>query len=353
MPEMLPQHDTTRFLDDLRTAQISNLLVAAVIEFDVGRVLAAGPLLYDDLRERLGLADRSAIVLLTALRSIDLIDVHADHRIGLTAYGQEKMDPDSPFHLRGYLGLGRFSGDVQNMIQCLRDDAPAGNVSFVFHEDGPPSSLDDTETADTLTRAMADRARNVAPMLAAQLDLGQCKHLVDVGGAHGLYSLALLKKYPGLRATIIDRGPPLRVAQEYAEAAGCMDRVTFRLDDAHHAKLDDPADAVLLANLLHDYNEADARAMVQHYAGELARGGCLMVLDSLLESVPEGAPPVSAGPRPVAAYSALLFSICEGRCYRRDEIDRWLTDAGLSIDEATISLPAHGALVTGRKDWKS
>lgn len=345
----VPQHDTTAFLDELRTAQISTLLVAAVTEFDVGNVLADGPLDYPELCSRLGLADRPAVVLLTGLRSIGLIDVGDDGRIGLTDYGREKMSAQSEFHLRGYIALGRFSEDVQNMIRCLKNDAPAGDVSFVYHDDQTQSALDDRQTADVLTRAMADRARNVAPLLAERLDLSTSRHLVDVGGAHGLYSIAMLKKHPELRATIIDRQPPLDVAAEYAKSAGVSSRIKLVFDDAHSARLDESVDAVLLANLLHDYDEHVARKMVLHYAEQLKPGARMMIMDSLLDSVPPGAPPASAGPRGVAAYSALLFSICEGRCYRRDEIDRWLSDAGLEIDETVISLPAHGSLVTG---WK-
>ena len=350
MPSELPQQNTTAFLDELRTAQISHLLVAAVVEYDIGTVLANGPLTFAELRDTLNLKARPAIVLLTALRSIGLIDVHVDGRVGLTEYGQEKMDPNSAFHLRGYIGLGGFSSDVQHMISCLREDRPAGNVSFVFHDDGTQSALDDPATSDLLTRAMADRARNVAPILAQQLDVSAARHLIDVGGGHGLYSLALLERNPQLQATIIDRAPALKVAREYAEAAGLADRVHLLCGDAHTAAFDQVPDVVLLANLLHDYNSEDAKRLVLHFAEMLPTGERLLVLDSLLNAVAPGAPPISDGPRPVAAYSALLFSICEGRCYRRDEIETWFQLAGLRPDVNTIALPAHGSLVTG---WKT
>lgn len=330
-------------------AQISHLLVAAVVEFDVGRVLAGGALPFDVLCQRLELKERAAIVLLTGLRSIDVIDADADGAIGLTDYGREKLDPESAVHLRGYIGLGGLSADVQAMISCLKNDQPVGDVSFVCHE-GEASALDDPDTADLLTRAMACRARNVAPALADALDLSKASHLVDVGGAHGLYSIALLQKYPKLRATVIDREAPLKVAAEYAAEAGVSDRMTLRCDDAHQCMLDDQPNAVLLANLLHDYDTDVAARLVRHYADQLTSGGCLMVMDSLLDSVAEGMPPVSTGPRAVAAYSAMLFTICEGRCYRRDEVDVWLQDAGLRIDPSALSLPAHGSVVTG---WKA
>ena len=347
MENLRPQHDTTAFLDEFRTAQLSHLLTAAVVQFDVGTALSDGPLAYDELCRRLELADRPATVLLTALRSIVLIDVDAQGRIGLTEYGREKLDPNSPFHLRGYIGLGGFSADVQHMVDCLRNDRPAGSVSFVFHEQGPPSALDDPHTADVLTRAMADRARNIAPLLADQLDLSDARCLVDVGGGHGLYSLELLKKHPDLKAIVIDRAPALAVAKEYAEEFGLSDRVELSCGDIHAMVLPPQMDAVLMANILHDYNANDAQALVTRFAKALPPGGRLMILDSFLNAVPTGHPPVSDGPRAVAAYSGLLFSICEGRCFRFDEVQSWIRESGLRLEDEIISVPAHGSVITG------
>ena len=55
MPDPFPQHDTTALLDELRTEQISHLLVAAVTAFDVGSVLSDGPLAYRNVCEKLRL----------------------------------------------------------------------------------------------------------------------------------------------------------------------------------------------------------------------------------------------------------------------------------------------------------
>jgi len=342
----LPHHDTTRFLDEFRTAQISHLLTAAVARFDVGAALCDQPLRFDELTRQLNLAERSAIVLLTGLRSIELIDVLEDGRIGLTDYGREKLSPKSACHLRGYIGLGAFSADVQNMIACLENNAPAGDVSFVYHEEGPPSALDEPATADLLSRAMADRARNVAPFVAKNLDLGSARCLLDVGGGHGIYSMELLKKNPELRAIVVDREPAMVAAKEFAEVANLNDRIDFVHGDIFQFESSD-VDVILMANILHDYDTNDAASLVQRFAKQLNPGGRLMILDAFLDSVDSGMPPVSTGPREVAAYSALLFSICEGRCYRFDEAQSWLEEAGLKFDPERVFVPAHGSVLSG------
>lgn len=344
---MKPAEDPTQVLDDLRAAMLSQLLVAGTTRFDFGKELASGPQSYETLKARFELADRPAAVLCTAMRAMGLIQVNSDNLIELSGQGREKLDPDSLFNLRGYIGLGAYSADVQKMIQCLEDDAPAGDISYVFHEGRGPSALDDPQTSDGLTRAMAARARNVAPFLAGQLDLTSASHILDVGGAHGIYSYELLKSNPQLEATIVDREPPLAVAREYAEAVGLSDRVELVFGDIHNYHCSRECDVVLMANILHDYSADDARRLVGDYAAKLPSGGRLIILDAFLDSVPAGAPPVSTGPRPVAAYSAMLFSICEGRCYRLDEYQSMLRDAGLQVDPTVLKLPAHGSVLTG------
>lgn len=345
----MPLHDPTQILDDLRCASLSQLLVAGATQFDVGAALADGPLDYTALRARLQLAERPATVLLTGLRSLLMIDVNAENQIELTAYGREKLSPNSEFNLRGYIGLGAFGADAQNMMACLAADAPAGDISFVYHADAGPSALDEPATSDALTRAMAARARNVAPYVAQQLDLSNCSRLLDVGGGHGIYSLELLKRFPGLTATVVDREPPLRVAQEYAGQAGLSERVALAFDDIHTYHAGKAPDVVLMANILHDYSHSDARRLVQHFAEQLPSGGMLIVLDAFLDPVAAGAPPISTGPRPVAAYSAMLFSICEGRCYSLDEYQSMLTNASLTLDPKVPRVPAHGSLLIGRR----
>ncbi len=344
----VPLFDPTPLLDAFRASHLSTLLTAAIGHYDVGPLLAAEPHSFDRLRRALNLAERPAIVLFTALRAAGLIDVHGQE-LSLTPFGREKLDPNSPFCLSGYLGLGVYSADVRNMIDCLRRDHPAGEVSFVYHDDAGPSVLDDEKTAGVLTRAMADRARNIAPILANNLDLSNAKLMLDAGGGHGLYSFHVLQRFAALRAVILDRAPALAVAREYATAMGVADRVEFVQANIHTHPLTWDYDTVLMANILHDYSESAADKLVTRFAENLSPEGRLMILDGFLDSVAPGDAPVAPGPAAVAAYSGLLFSMCEGRCYRFDEAETWLQNAGLTVQSERITLPAHGSVVCGRK----
>lgn len=344
-----PLENTTLLLDDLRASALSNLLVVGTTRYDFGTELSGGPRAYEELCSCFGLKERPATVLFTAMRALGLIELDAGQSVVLTAYGREKLSPESPFNLRGYIGLGALSADVQNFVSCLENDAPSGSISFVYHENAGPSALDDAETSDGLTRAMAARARNVAPFLAEQIDLANARRIIDVGGAHGLYSFELMRRNSQLSSTIVDREPPLRVAAEFASELALTERTTLEFGDIHQYELPSDADTVLMANILHDYGKEDAYRLVFDHAKQLPQGGKLIIVDAFLDSVAPGHPPISTGPRPIAAYSAMLFSICEGRCYRLDEYQDMLRSAGLTVDEQVGELPAHGSVLTGRK----
>jgi hypothetical protein len=146
---------------------------------------------------------------------------------------------------------------------------------FTFR-DGVESAMDDEAAARKLTLALAGRAKNVAPALARNLDLAGTKVLLDVGGGTGIYSLALLRANPpaGGRLGPAGRaeGRPrvrrrTRVARPGRAAAG------------RHVRRPVPAgsDAILVSNILHDWDAPECRTLVRRLAAALPAGGRLLV----------------------------------------------------------------------------
>ena len=101
------------------------------------------------------------------------------------------------------------------------------------------------------------------------------------------------------------------------------------------------ADAILLSNILHDWDEPQCAQLVQRCADALPAGGRLLIHDVFLDDD-------LAGPLPIALYSAALFTLTEGRAYSAREFQGWLTEAGLSLLPVTPTL-VHCAVVGGRK----
>ena len=80
--------------------------------------------------------------------------------------------------------------------------------------------------------------------------------------------------------------------------------------------VDDPpadCDAVLLSNILHDWDVPECKKIIDNLATSLPVGGRLMIHDALLNDAMDG-------PRGTAMYSANLFCLTEGRCYSGADI---------------------------------
>ncbi|MES2644737.1 MAG: carbamoyltransferase C-terminal domain-containing protein [Myxococcota bacterium] len=123
--------------------------------------------------------------------------------------------------------------------------------------------------------AMAPYARHDYAGLPAVLDPGH-HVLVDAGGGHGALALAVLRAAPALRAFVLDR--PEVVASAAAPPADLEGRLTFVAGD-----LFEPwelrADALVLARVLHDWNDAAAAAILRRARAALLPGGRLYIVE--------------------------------------------------------------------------
>jgi acetylserotonin N-methyltransferase len=80
-------------------------------------------------------------------------------------------------------------------------------------------------------------------------------------------------------------------------------------------------DVHLFSNVLHDWDFPLVRQLLEKSFAALPPGGLVVVHDAHINAE-------KTGPLPVAAYSALLMNITEGKCYSEKEMQDLLTEAG-------------------------
>ncbi len=336
-----PQTDPTPLFEQFRGSYATELLTAAVAHFNVFGLLAKCPRTLEELGRDLPLPARSANVLVTALRAMGLLAMDSDRRLHLTAIAREHLLTGGTFDVGDYLGLAASSPGVLFMVERLKTNRPAGadsgtGVAFIFRE-GVASAMEQVDSARHLTMALAGRAKNVAPVLADRISLSDSNLLIDVGGGTGIYSIALLQKNPKLKAIVLDRPEVLKITQDLARQYGVPDRLRCQAFDMFSDPLPAGADAILLSNVLHDWDVADCRELVGKCASALKAGGRLLIHDVFLNDELDG-------PLPLALYSAALFTLTEGRAYSREEYAQWLREAGLEPGPVTPTLIHCGVL---------
>jgi SAM-dependent methyltransferase len=333
-----PELDPTAIFEIFRGNYGTELLTAAVAHFRVFERLARSSLAREVLRGELGLAERPFVVLLTALRAMQLVAVDRAGHCELTPMAREHLVPGATFDVGDYIGLAADTAGVRDMIERLVTNTPLGHkpdeqgVGFIYREN-LPSAMEQEATARHFTLALAGRAKNVAPVLAARAPLGSVRRLLDVGGGTGIYSIACLQRYPRLRAVAWDRPEVLKVAAEMAAEYGVSDRLELCPGDMFVDPLPQGADAVLLSNILHDWDVTECQTLIARCAGALPAGGRLLIHDVYLDDALDG-------PLPIALYSAALFTFTEGRAYSAGEYRGWLAAAGLK-PEALIPTLIH------------
>ena len=104
-----PATDPTPIFELYRGNLATELLTAAVAHFNIFGRLAAGPRTVESLREELGLAERPAVVLFTALRAMGLLHLAGQDRLDRTPLAREHLEPGCTFDVGGYVGLSAES----------------------------------------------------------------------------------------------------------------------------------------------------------------------------------------------------------------------------------------------------
>ena len=109
------------------------------------------------------------------------------------------------------------------------------------------------------------------------LDLRGAERVIDAGGGLGALAGLLVEAHPKLRVTVLDR-------PEVVERAMCAprsDRVSFREGDLFE-RWNTEGDVVILARVLHDWDDASALRLLRHARRALPSGGRLFVIEMVL-----------------------------------------------------------------------
>ncbi len=202
----------------------------------------------------------------------------------------------------------------------------------------PEDNVRDEQADDWVSRfeyALYNMARPIAPFIADALALPEDRALrvLDVGGGHGGYSIALARRYPRLTATVFELPRVVPVTREIVAQAGLADRVSVHEGDFQRDELGNGYDLALVFGVLNGEPPEGRPALIAKVFAALNPGGRIVLRDCVLDAGRTG-PPEAA----IFALQMLLATDAGGldTC---DEWTRWLIEAGFTRPQP-ISLPA-------------
>jgi SAM-dependent methyltransferase len=154
----------------------------------------------------------------------------------------------------------------------------------------------------------------------------QARAMLDVGGAHGAFAAALVRRHRALRATVLDLPEAVTASAPLLAANGLGERLTHRVGDALTSDLGEAAfDLVLASQLTHHLSDDSNRLLARKVARALRPGGVYVVQDLVRPADPREARRARLG-----ALLDLYFAATSGSgTFTLAAMRAWQRDAGL------------------------
>jgi len=180
-----------------------------------------------------------------------------------------------------------------------------------------------------------------SPQVVSAFDLSRFRCFVDLGGGTGHLAVAACRRYPGLRAVVLDLPEAAPLAQEMIAATDVAKRVTVVGGNFFSDPLPD-GDVFALGRILHDWTEAKILVLLTRIYERLPAGGAVLIAEKLLKDD-------KAGPR-WAQFQNLNMLVCtEGKERTLAEYEALLTRAGFAeVVGCRTSVPLDAVLATKR-----
>lgn len=149
--------------------------------------------------------------------------------------------------------------------------------------------------------------------------------MLDIGGSHGYLSVAMCRRYAGLTAVVFDLPAAVKHAAPILAREGIGSRVVHRAGDALRDDLGSAQwDIVFVSLLVHHFDEASNRGLLQRIARALRPDGVCVILELIRPASPNEAGQVGAL---LDLYYALTSA---SGTWSVDEMTRWQAEAGLT-----------------------
>jgi len=288
--------------------------IMAGTKLGVFEALAAGPLTGDEVAGRCG-TDRPATgKLLTALIGAGCVRFEG---------GRYEL---SPAARKGLLASSPDSWRDQTLLHYLEWHWWDHCEDYV--RTGQPLRVHDRMTDEEwgiYQRGMRSGIEMPAHWVARHLPVPRAAtEMLDIGGAHGYFSVALCRRHPRLRSTVLDLPQAIRHAAPLLAREGMGDRVVHRAGDALADDLGtDAYDVVFLAAVVHHFDEAANRELMGRIARALRPGGVVAVWEPLRQDHAERV-------RQIGGLLDLYFGFfSRAGTWSSAEIAGWQREAGL------------------------
>lgn len=297
--------------------------IYAVAELGIADLLAGGAASTDELAQLTGTHEPSLYRVLRLLAALEVFDEHDGRTFALTAIS-DRLRSDAPIGMRSWATLLETLGGVrpfEHILRTVKTGTPGFDTAFGM---SPFKYLaQNPENAAAFDAAMSERTAAFAPSVADRYDFSDVRTVVDVGGGKGTLLVEILQKHAHLHGVLLETPGVAARADAVLDAAELADRCQVLAGDFFD-QVPRGADRYVLANVLHDWDDARAIEILRNCRQSMANGGRVMIVERL---IPEDGS--DAVPALLSDINMLVLS--GGKERTNAEYGELLTAAGLKL----------------------
>ncbi len=276
--------------------------VGAFARLGIADQLAGGPRTARELAPRLGADEVALYRLMRAVVATGVLTKRPGDRFGLTAFGQ-CLRSGVPGSMRAAI-----ASEVDTvhwacwgqLDDCLRTGKPAFEKVFglsnpwdYYRDSNPDEGRLFSENMTAQSGAEVQEVLRAYSFKGARL-------VVDVGGAHGAFLAAVLKRVPRARGILFDQPDVVGRAQPTLNELGIADRVE-RVGGSFFEAVPAGGDLYLLKHILHDWSDEECVRILRCVREAMTPGARVAVVEM---------PLLERGGAPFAALLDINMLVC-------------------------------------------
>lgn len=310
----------TQMMDHIVGFTYSQVL-KAVVELDLLRLLADGPVSAETIADQTGLSHDAALCLLRAARALDLAEEPVPDGWMLGQQGAVLVADEGTQAMILHHRL--LYSDLADPVEILRKDRrEATQLSQYWSYAGAlHGAAERGAETDEYSRLMAASQRYVADQVLAAFSFSGAKSVLDVGGGHGAFIRRVGAANPDMKLGLLDLPEVANSARAPLEAEFGADRITCHPGNFFEDSIPQGYDIVSLVRILHDHDDAPAAALLRSIHKSL-RPGARLLLAEPMARIP-GAEPMGE-----AFFGFYLWAMGSGRARSPAEIAEMMKAAG-------------------------
>ncbi len=313
-------------------------VLLAALRLHLFAALQEQPADADDVAQRLKLDQRGTTLLLETLVALGYLKKRKERYHPTAMTDKWLTDAGSANMTPFFLFWGAM---VEKLTPALTEAIRTGS---------PPLNLYDwlatePEVARHFQEGLAAMTRLALPDIAPAIPVpARPTRLLDVGGGHAAYSIALCQQHPQLMAVVFDGEQALTLGRQAIATAGLGEQVQPQVGNFLVDDLGAGYDLLLLFNIIHGLTAEQNLALLHKAKAALNPGGRVVILDQIAGSVP--LPMLNTAAH---IFSLSFFLMVGGQLYTEAAIQQWLTTAGFGKVQRPRIVKAGSPLIIAER----